>query len=169
MEQPQDGSWELADSLMQTLSAPLPPDSPVAASYKDMMHQLKTDVTSALLACQDKQTMHHASHLLSSTERPAEGSWSSMAGQQSLQHFGNQKALPSHPEHSAVLLHASRVCRIEAEQGKFARATFVLAAQTQSATPVFWLGPDLPREALLLHKQRHSQGNLIPAQGTHAT
>ena len=58
MERPPDSSWELADSLMQTLSAPLPPDSPVAASYKDMMHQLKADVTSALLACTHQDEQH---------------------------------------------------------------------------------------------------------------
>ena len=69
MERPLDSSWELADSLMQTLSAPLPPGSPVAASYKDMMHQLKADVTSALLVCNHQDSVQQASQLQSPEQR----------------------------------------------------------------------------------------------------
>ena len=69
MERPPDSSWELADSLMQTLSAPLPPDSPVAASYKGMMHQLKADVTSALMACTNHHSVQHAVGTLSTEQR----------------------------------------------------------------------------------------------------
>ena len=73
MERPPDSSWELADSLMQTLSAPLPPDSPVAASYKDMMHQLKADVTSALMACTHQDSVPNAVPLQSSQQLPCKG------------------------------------------------------------------------------------------------
>lgn len=79
MERPLDSCWELADSLMQTLSAPLPPDSPVAASYKDMMHQLKADVTSALIACTNQASTMRGMQLPPSEKRVGEAS-SSMGG-----------------------------------------------------------------------------------------
>lgn len=73
MDCPQDGSWELADSLLRALSAPLPPDSRVAASYKGMMQQLQTDVASALLACADQPSMLHTVHVLADnrSEQPS--------------------------------------------------------------------------------------------------
>lgn len=73
MEEPPDSSWELADGLMTTLSAPLPPDSPVAASYKGMMQQLRADVSSALLACRDQEAMQRALQLLPSARQTAPG------------------------------------------------------------------------------------------------
>ena len=62
--EPLEGSWELADGLMHTLSEPLPPDSPVKAKRSDMRAQIQADAMHALMSSSNPQTRLRAIQLL---------------------------------------------------------------------------------------------------------
>ena len=57
-------SWDLADGLMHTLSNPLPPDSPAAATRTVMMEQIQADAARALISSSSPDTMLRAMRLL---------------------------------------------------------------------------------------------------------
>jgi len=64
VSEPLEGSWELADGLMHTLSEPLPPDSPVKASRGEMRAQIQADAVRALISSANPHTRMRAMQLL---------------------------------------------------------------------------------------------------------